>query len=115
MDFIRKLGNNAAHNGKKITLDEARLCLENLYIFLDFVAYCYGEQYVETKFNPELLDKMDSFEERQASQSSEIDLKALIEENKALRAQLTARREEQQQTYVPNLWICLNIKQEKYT
>ena len=40
MDFIRKLGNNAAHNGKKITLDEARLCLENLYIFLDYVAYC---------------------------------------------------------------------------
>ena len=78
MDFIRKLGNNAAHNGKKITLDEARLCLENLYIFLDFVAYCYGEQYVETKFNPELLDKTDSFEERQASQSSEIDLKASV-------------------------------------
>ena len=101
MDFIRKLGNNAAHNGKKITLDEARLCLENLYIFLDFVAYCYGEQYEETKFNPELLDKTDSFEERQAYQPSEVDLKALIEENKALRAQLTARREEQHQTYVP--------------
>ncbi len=32
MDFIRKLGNSAAHNGKKITLDKARLCLENLYI-----------------------------------------------------------------------------------
>ena len=101
MDFIRKLGNNAAHNGKKITLDEARLCLENLYIFLDFVAYCYGEQYEETKFHPELLDKTDSFEEQQTPKSSEIDLKSLIEENKALRAQLTARREEQQQTYVP--------------
>lgn len=101
MDFIRKLGNNAAHNGKKITLDEARLCLENLYIFLDFVAYCYGKQYEETTFDPELLDRADSFREQQVSGPSEIDLKALIEENKALRAQLTARREEQQQTYVP--------------
>ena len=32
---------------------------------------------------------------------SEIDLKALIAENQALKEQLTARREEQQQTYVP--------------
>ena len=40
LDFIRRVGNNAAHNGKKITLDQAKLCLENLYIFLDFVAYC---------------------------------------------------------------------------
>ena len=30
-----------------------------------------------------------------------MDLAALIEENKALKEQLTARREEQQQTYVP--------------
>ena len=31
----------------------------------------------------------------------EIDLKALMAENQALKEQLTARREEQQQTYVP--------------
>ena len=30
MDFIRKMGNNAAHSGKKITEDQAILCLENL-------------------------------------------------------------------------------------
>lgn len=37
MDFIRKMGNNAAHSSKKITEDQAILCLENLQIFLDFV------------------------------------------------------------------------------
>ena len=47
MDLIRKVGNNSAHGGKKVTMDEAKLCLENLFIFLDFIAYCYGSNYEE--------------------------------------------------------------------
>lgn len=101
MDFIRKLGNSAAHNGKKITLDKARLCLENLYYFLDFVAYCYGEDYEEGQFNWQLIEDEKGLVKKEVPQISEVDLKALIEENKSLREQLTARREEQQQTYVP--------------
>ena len=45
MKLIRTLGNNAAHTGKKISEEQAALCLENLFIFLDFVAYCYGTDY----------------------------------------------------------------------
>lgn len=101
MDFIRKLGNSAAHNGKKITLDKARLCLENLYYFLDFVAYCYGEDYEEGQFDWQLIEDEKGSVEKAVPQISEVDLKALIEENKSLREQLTARREEQQPTYVP--------------
>ena len=101
MDFIRKLGNSAAHNGKKITLDKARLCLENLYYFLDFVAYCYGEDYEEGQFDWQLIEDEKGSVEKEVPQISEVDLRALIEENKSLREQLTARREEQQQTYVP--------------
>ena len=101
MDFIRKLGNSAAHNGKKITLDKARLCLENLYYFLDFVAYCYGENYEEGQFDWQLIEDEKGSVEKAVPQISEVDLKALIEENKSLREQLTARREEQQPTYVP--------------
>ena len=41
MEFIRKIGNTAAHAEKKIKKEQAELCLENLYFFLDFVAYCY--------------------------------------------------------------------------
>ena len=101
MDFIRKLGNSAAHNGKKITLDKARLCLENLYYFLDFVAYCYGEDYEEGQFDWQLIEDKKGSVEKAVPQISEVDLKALIEENKSLREQLTARREEPQPTYVP--------------
>lgn len=101
LDFIRRVGNNAAHNGKKITLDQAKLCLENLYIFLDFVAYCYAKDYTEGEFHAELLEEQKQPVLEEVPPISEIDLKALIAENQALKEQLTARREEQQQTYVP--------------
>ena len=95
------MGNNAAHNGKKITLDQAKLCLENLYIFLDFVAYCYAKDYTEGEFHAELLEEQKQPVLEEVPTISEIDLKALIAENQALKEQLTARREEQHQTYVP--------------
>ncbi len=101
MDFIRRLGNNAAHTGRKITLDKAKLCLEDLYIFLDFVAYCYADEYTEGQFDPSLLEETEQKADSNLPQISEIDLQALIAENKSLKEQLTARREEQQQTYVP--------------
>ena len=101
LDFIRRVGNNTAHNGKKITLDQAKLCLENLYIFLDFVAYCYAKDYTEGEFHAELLEEQKQPVLEEVPPISEIDLKALIAENQTLKEQLTARREEQQQTYVP--------------
>ena len=86
---------------RKITLDQAKLCLENLYIFLDFVAYCYAKDYTEGEFHAELLEEQKQPVLEEVPPISEIDLKALIAENQALKEQLTARREEQQQTYVP--------------
>ena len=99
MDFIRKKGNTAAHNTGKITEAVAMLCLENLHIFLDFVAYCYAEEYTETKFDPKLVPT--GVAPAPTPQTPDVDLQKLIEENKKLKEQLTARREEQQQTYVP--------------
>ena len=51
MDYIRRCGNSVAHSNKKPGRDAAMLCLENLSIFLDYVAYCYGEQYQEHPFD----------------------------------------------------------------
>ncbi len=100
MDFIRRVGNNAAHSGKKVTEEQAELCLENLFVFLDFVAYCYADEYEENHFDKELL-KLTVEEVLDFASHEDVDLKALIAENEALKAELTARREEQQQTYVP--------------
>ena len=105
MDFIRKKGNTAAHNTGRITEAVAMLCLENLHVFLDFVAYCYADEYTETKFDPQIVHNVGEASRLPSGTGNpsptEIDLTALIEENKKLKEQLTARREEQQQTYVP--------------
>ena len=100
MDLIRKKGNTAAHDTGKISQAAALLCLENLHIFLDFVAYCYGSEYTETKFDASLVPTGIAAPPA-APVNDSVDLAALIEENKALREQLTARRAEQQPSYVP--------------
>ncbi|MGN1061799.1 MAG: DEAD/DEAH box helicase family protein [Candidatus Scatosoma sp.] len=100
MDFIRKVGNNAAHSGKKVTEEQAELCLENLFVFLDLVAYFYAPAYTEKQFNRSLL-ALTAEEALAFVTDTEIDVNRLIEENKALKDELTARRAEQQQTYVP--------------
>lgn len=101
MDFIRRMGNNAAHTGKKITEEQAALCLENLYVFLDFVAYCYGENYTEGHFDRDLLTQPPEMPAVSMQGTTEVDLAALMAENAALKEELTARRAVQQQTYVP--------------
>lgn len=104
IDLIRRIGNRAAHNGIKVTKDEAVLCLQNLYIFLDYVAYCYADDYSEKAFDIRLLENQNVntvAEPIDKSMETGIDLKTLIAENKALKEELTERREEQQQTYVP--------------
>lgn len=101
MDLIRRMGNNAAHTGKKITEEQAALCLENLYVFLDFVAYCYGENYTEGHFDPALLTEKREASAAPVQEAPEVELAALMAENAALKEELTARRAEQQQTYVP--------------
>ncbi len=100
MDHIRRMGNAAAHTGKALTRPQAELCLENLYIFLDFVAYCYGTDYQEGQFDRSLLEEQPAAAVP-APAVPDVDLDALIAENQALKAELTARREEQKQTYVP--------------
>lgn len=99
MDHIRRMGNAAAHGDKVLTRAQAELCLENLYIFLDFVDYCYGTDYQEGQFDRSLLKEQPAAPA--PAPVPDVDLEALIAENQALKAELTARREEQKQTYVP--------------
>ncbi|MEE0741714.1 MAG: DEAD/DEAH box helicase family protein [Emergencia sp.] len=101
LDLIRKIGNRAAHNGRKITKDEAILCLQNLFLFMDYVAYCYADTYEERKYDLKLLEASHVEPVILKSSDDDVDLKALIAENKALKEELTAKRAEQQQTYVP--------------
>lgn len=101
LDFIRRMGNNAAHTGKKVTFDQASLCLQDLFIFLDFIAYCYSNNYKQRDFDPFLLDQQkEEAKPDTGAEAVDIDLEALIAENKALKEKLTSRREAQAPEYV---------------
>ena len=100
LDFIRRIGNAAAHDGRQITKEQALLCLQNLWVFLDFVAYCYGDDYSPGAFDPALPEKQ-AAPVYTVPPETEVELERLMRENAALREQLTARRAEQQQTYTP--------------
>lgn len=117
MDYIRRCGNNVAHSNKKLGRDEAMLCLENLFIYLDFVACCYSEQYEERSFDKTVITsriekareskaaasavKAELEREQEKSAKQELDLQKLMAENASLKEELSARRQEQQQAYVP--------------
>ena len=99
MDFIRRMGNNAAHTGKKISEEQGMLCLENLFVFLDFVACCYSALGQDVREYDRTLPAKQT--ETLLDNSVAINFEQLLAENAALKAELTARREEQQSSYVP--------------
>ncbi|MCK9313032.1 MAG: DEAD/DEAH box helicase family protein [Methanocorpusculum sp.] len=97
ISFIRVLGNNAAHGSAQFTPDQAELALENLFIFLDFIAYCYSPAYKPRTFDRTLLKNQDT---TLPALKEETPLIQLIDENKPLKNDLTARRTEREPSYL---------------
>ena len=56
IDYIRRIGNQAAHGDRRLDLKKVELCIENLFYFMDFVACCYDRHYQEPHFDPDLLN-----------------------------------------------------------
>lgn len=98
LNFIRKLGNKAAHTSEKIRTEQAELALVNLFEFLDFIAYCYSDHYEKHDFNKELLITQ---KPEPLIVDEGVALSELVEENKQLKEQLTKQRESNQESYVP--------------
>ena len=97
LEFLRSLGNIAVHNPKNVTPDKARLALEHLHAFLDWIAYCYGAEYEESKFDPARIPA----KTEPVQTMPEANLAALMAENAALRKELTSRRERREVSYTP--------------
>lgn len=101
LKYIRQTGNIAAHTGQKLSPAQALLCLENLWYFMDFIACCYGADYTPGRFDPELPEKAGEGSPLLRESPPGPELAALMEENAALRAELTARREARRENYTP--------------
>lgn len=98
LEFIRKYGNEVAHTAKDKANDVAKLCLNNLFCFFDWISCCYGSEYEEKEFDESLLDN--EVIGNVSENVSDVNLQTLIEENKALKEELSARRIERQDSYV---------------
>ncbi len=101
LKYIRQTGNIAAHTAVKTSPAQALLCLENLWYFMDFITCCYGADYTPGRFDPALPEKAGEGSPLLRESPPGPELAALMEENAALRAELTARREAQRENYTP--------------
>ena len=97
LEYIRRVGNDAAHEPKYINKDKSKLALNNLHVFMDFIFYCYGTNYRETVFDPTLLETSASVP---VTSPPELDFDALIKENERLKTELTKRRVDRENGYV---------------
>ncbi len=105
--YIIKLGNLAVHNNKKITRQEAVMSLRYLFNFMQWISYCYSDDYQELKFDESILPNEASnilaMKERENlyDELSKKDkkLEEAIRENDELRKQITAKRENKKNSY----------------
>ena len=100
MTYIIKLGNFSVHSNKKVTRKEAVLCLKYLFDFMDWTAYYYDSNYVETKFDEGKLPGESSAnlkkEEREELENKLVEkdekIEKILKENEELREKLTKQR-----------------------
>ncbi len=97
MNYIRKLAGAVARGGKRFLPEQAALCVENLFYFLDELACFYAEEYVGRPFDAAVLTRpLD-----QTPPALPAEAPAAPMESDADRAALAARRAARRQTYVP--------------
>ena len=107
MTYIIKLGNFAVHSNKKVTRKEAVLCLKYLFDFMDWIAYYYDSNYIETKFDEGKLPGESSAnlkkEEREELENKLVEkdekIEKILKENEELREELTKRRTSKKTAY----------------
>ncbi|OOM14658.1 DEAD/DEAH box helicase family protein [Clostridium saccharobutylicum] len=108
LKFVIKLGNVAVHTNSNINREEAVLSLHNLYQFVNWIDYCYGEDYNEKAFDENCLLKANEESRTRPSElkdlyeklsSKDRRLEEIIKENEELRKEITAKRKENTENY----------------
>lgn len=107
IEYIIKLGNYAVHNNKKISREEAILSLRYLYNFMQWIAYCYADNFEEKEFDESILqtqgENILAVKERESLyeelEKKDKKLEETRRENEELRAKLTKKREKKEENY----------------
>lgn len=107
IEYIIKLENYAVHNNKKISREEAILSLRYLYNFMQWIAYCYADNFEEKEFDESILQTQSenilAVKERESLyeklEKKDKKLEETRRENEELRAKLTKKREKKEENY----------------
>ena len=101
MPFIIKLGNLAVHTEKSVQKSDALLALKGLFEFIEWVDYCYGLDYVERKFDENLIptervvvDTKKIKEQESLLGEKNAEIEALRKKIEQLSEQFTAEKEQ---------------------
>lgn len=111
LKFIISLGNVAVHTNKSITREEAILSLHNLYQFINWIDYCYADEYKEKQFNENSLlqgeekrvrpEELKNLYEKLSSKDKK--LEDIINENEELRKEITQKKKDNIEHYDFNI------------
>ena len=107
IEYIIKLGNFAVHNNKKISREEAILSLRYLYNFMQWIAYCYADNFEEKEFDESILQTQSvnvlAVKEKESLyeklEKKDKKLEETRKENAELRAKLTEKRARKEENY----------------
>ena len=89
LDYIRRTGNNAAHNPESVTREQAELALRSLYALACFVMERYGSRRHQTEYDTSLLDPE---AELVTEAVDSADIRRLIRENRTMKRILNTRK-----------------------
>ena len=108
--FIIKLGNLAVHTERSVQKCDALVSLRSLFEFVQWIDYCYGEDYVERTFDEALIptekvivDTKKIREQESLLNKKDAEIEALRRQIEQMSAQYTAKKEEhkQKRTFEP--------------
>ncbi len=104
LPFIIKLGNLAVHTERSVQPSDALASLQGLFEFIQWVDYCYGNDYAEQKFDEALIPKekvvVDTKkikEQESLLGEKDAEIEALRKQIEQMSEQITASKEQHQQ------------------
>lgn len=111
LKFVISLGNVSVHTNKDVSREEAILSLHNLYQFVNWIDYCYSDEFNEKEFNEEVLLKGEEKRTRpeelkdlyEKLSSKDKKLEEIIKENEDLRKEVTQKRKDNTENYDFNI------------
>lgn len=105
LPFIIKLGNLAVHTERSVSASDALMSLRSLFEFIQWVDYCYGQQYEERSFLEEeipkekvIVDTKKIKEQESLLGEKNAEIEKLRKQIEAMSEQITAAKEEHQQS-----------------